>query len=66
MLWVLKRTRWSRIVFLPEVLNFSSQLDQVNPGLGGSQLGERNGYNPGSAGLEKGLFLSPNSGRFRV
>ena len=34
MLWVLKRTRWSRIVFLPEVLNFSSELDQVNPGLG--------------------------------
>ena len=66
MLWVLKRTRWSRIVILPEVLNFSSEIDQVNPGLGGSQFRERTEYNPGPAGLEKGLLLSPNSGRFRV
>ena len=61
MLWLLKRTRWSRNVSLPGVLRFSSELDQVNPGLGGSQFGERTWYNPGSAGLEKGLFLSPSS-----
>ena len=51
--------RWSRIVFLPGVLSFSSELDKVNPGLAGSKFWETTGYSPRLAGSEFGERYVP-------